>query len=69
VGIFLGLFGVGCAACSGLVLAPIISLLGLSSFFNLLPYMGQELAYLGTILIIFSNLYLLKKIKDPMVCK
>jgi hypothetical protein len=69
VGIFFGFFGVGCVACTGLVLAPLISFLGLSSFFNLLPYGGQEFGYLGTFLIIFSDIYLLKKITDPVICK
>ena len=67
-GMFLGLFGVGCFACSGLLLAPLISLLGLTAFFKILPYGGQELAYVGLIFIIASNIYLIKKISSPNVC-
>ena len=68
-GMFFGLFGVGCAACSGLLLAPLISFFGLTWLFKLLPYGGEELGYLGLALIIFSNIYLLKKLTDPSVCK
>ncbi len=68
-GIFFGLFGVGCAACSGLLLAPLISFLGLGWVFKILPYGGEELAYLGLILVLFSNIYLLKKIYEPTICK
>lgn len=68
-GIFFGLFGVGCAACSGLLLAPLISILGLTDFFNLLPRGGSEIGYLGLILLVISNLYLIKKLTDSLVCK
>ncbi len=69
VGMFFGLFGVGCAACSGLLLAPLISFFGLTWLFKLLPYGGQELGYVGLVLIIFSNIYLLKKLSEPQVCR
>jgi len=67
-GMFFGLFGVGCAACSGLLLAPLISFLGLSWVFQLLPYGGEELAWVGLLIIIISIIYLLKKISDPITC-
>ncbi len=68
-GMFLGVFGIGCVACSGLILAPLISFLGLSSIFNLLPMKGMELGYLGTLVILISDFYILKKITDPNICK
>ena len=68
-GMFFGLFGVGCTACSGLLLAPLISFLGLGWVFKLLPYGGEELAYLGLFMIFVSSIYLLKKISDPVTCE
>ncbi len=67
-GMVLGLFGVGCFACSGLLLAPLISFFGLAGVFGVLPYGGQELAYVGLFLLLLSNIYLIKKINQPNVC-
>jgi hypothetical protein len=68
-GMFFGFFGAGCAACSGLLFAPLISALGLSVFFEILPYGGQEFAYVGVLILFLSCLYILKKINNQMVCK
>jgi hypothetical protein len=68
-GIFFGIFGVGCAACSALLLAPLISIFGLTTIFKILPYGGEELGVIGLVLIIISSIYLLKKISDPLICR
>lgn len=68
-GMFFGFFGVGCAACSGILFAPLISALGLTAVFNLLPYKGSELAYLGIFILFLSCLYILKQISSSMICK
>jgi hypothetical protein len=66
---FFGFFGAGCAACSGLLFAPLISALGLTAVFDLLPYRGTELAFLGIFILIISSFYILKKISEPLICK
>ena len=68
-GVFFGFFGAGCAACSGILFAPLISALGLTTFFNILPYKGVELPWVGIFILILSSLYILKKIIEPMICK
>ena len=67
-GMFLGFFGVGCFACSGLIFASLISALGLSAFFDILPYQGREVSFLGIFILLISSIYILKKIKNPIVC-
>ena len=67
-GMFFGLFGVGCFACSGLILAPLISFLGLSFIFEILPYRGQELGYIGLLFILISIMYILKKLSIQNIC-
>lgn len=64
-GMVLGFFGVGCLSCGALVLAPLISLLGLGG----LVKFSNELALLGLVFIIASIVFLLWKLTQPIVCK
>jgi len=67
-GIFLGMFGVGCVSCGALVLAPILSSLGLLGFLEILPFAGKEFVIIGLFFIGISTWYLLKQLQKPLVC-
>ena len=67
-GMVLGMFGVGCISCGAIVLAPILSALGLLGALNMLPFAGKELVVVGFLLIISSIYYLLKQLNKPLVC-
>ena len=67
-GIFLGFFGIGCVSCGALVLAPLLSILGLLGFLEILPFAGKELVILGLFFVLLSTVYLLKKLHKPLVC-
>lgn len=67
-GMVLGMFGVGCVSCGALVLAPILSYLGLLGALELLPFAGRELVIVGLLLVIASTVYLLKKLNQPLIC-
>lgn len=68
VGMVLGMFGVGCVSCGALVIAPILSYLGLLGALELLPFAGRELVIVGLFLVVISTVYLLKKLNQPLVC-
>ncbi len=68
-GMFLGLFGAGCASCGTLLLAPLLSVLGFAGFLQQLPLHGGELGILGVILVIISTTVMLRKLAQPVVCE
>jgi len=68
-GLMSGLFGIGCAACGTLVLAPLLSLVGAGGLVALLPFGGQEFGIAGIGLLGFSVFLTSKKIQDPLICK
>lgn len=68
-GFIIGLFGVGCASCGSLLFASLLSAVGLGSLLSFLPFGGEELILLGIIFLLFSIYELLKKIRDPLVCR
>lgn len=67
-GMFLGVFGVGCLSCGAIVLAPLLSTLGILGSLELLPFAGRELAILGLFFVIGSSYYLLYQLKQPLMC-
>lgn len=66
--IVLGIFGIGCISCGVLLLAPIISIIGVSAALWVTHY-AIALSIVGLLLVSYSNYILLKKISDPQVCK
>ena len=68
VGAVIGMLGIGCAACGTLALTAALSLIGLGSLLVLLPFNGQEIYYLGIVILIFSSLKLKRMIDKPLVC-
>ena len=67
-GLISGIFGVGCAACGTLVLAPLLALIGAGGILALLPFGGQEFGMLGVGMLGFSIFVAAKKIQEPLVC-
>ena len=67
-GSFLGLLGIGCAACGSLILTPVLSVLGTTTILAILPLGGEEFLYLGILILCLSIRSLLRKMKSPQVC-
>lgn len=67
-GLFLGLFGVGCFACSSLLLAPLVAALGLSGAAALLPYRGMEIGVVGIVVLLGVSGAMLRKLAHNNVC-
>ncbi|MCA9351859.1 hypothetical protein KC866_00500 [Patescibacteria group bacterium] len=67
-GMVLGLFGVGCVSCGVLVLAPLITALGLGAYLGTFTQYALLIAYIGLGFVIVSSLYLLRKISQPNIC-
>jgi len=68
-GLITGIFGIGCAACGTLVLAPLLSVIGAGGIIAFLPFSGQEFGILGVGILGFSIYLISKKIQDPMLCE
>ena len=67
-GIISAMFGVGCAACGSVILTSLFGIFGAGGLLLRLPFHGIEFGVLGLILIIFSTYYLIRRIRDPLVC-
>jgi len=67
-GMFLGLFGIGCLSCGVVILAPLITFLGLGVYAGAFIKYALVLASIGIVLVLISNAYLLKKISEPLIC-
>jgi len=67
-GLVAGLLGIGCAACSSFLLTYVLGLFGLAALLTWLPFGGEELAFIGVLLLIYSIVLLNKKIDQPLVC-
>lgn len=64
LGMFLGLFGVGCLSCGTLFLAPLVTALGLGG----LLHFGSRIVILGLGLLLISSMMMLRKMSQPLVC-
>jgi len=69
VGIIVGFFGIGCAACGSVLLSTVIGFAAASQVLGFLPFHGEEFSWLSILILLIANFYLIKKINDPMVCK
>ncbi len=67
-GIIGGLFGVGCSACGSVLLSSFIGVAGTVQILGVLPFHGKEFSIFGIGLIMFSILYIAKKIARPPTC-
>lgn len=68
IGLIFALLGVGCVACGTALLVTLLSFVGLSSTLQILPYRGEEVAYIGLIVIIIATYNLMKKVSSPYTC-
>lgn len=69
LGFFVGLIGVGCAACGTALLSAILPLAGVAGALAFLPFGGTELQVLAIALLVFSIWRLIKDLASPAVCK
>lgn len=67
-GLFLAFLGIGCAACGTALLSVILGFFGFSAMLNLLPYQGQELGYIGLLILCIASYTLAQKVAAPNVC-
>ncbi len=67
-GLFFAFLGVGCAACGTAFLSVILGFFGFSAMLDLLPYQGQEIGYIGLIILSSSIVIIAKKVASPNVC-
>lgn len=69
VGIVIGVFGLGCAACGSFIITSLIPFFGLGAIFSFLPFHGEEFGVIG-ILLLLTSLYLtLREIQNPAICR
>lgn len=68
IGMFMGLFGVGCISCGAFILAPVLGVIGLGSYISGFSQYAVLISYVGLLFVIASIFYLLKKISTPQVC-
>ncbi len=67
-GLFLAFLGIGCAACGTALLSVILGFFGFSAMLNVLPYQGQEIGYIGLIILVIATYVLAQKVETPNVC-
>jgi hypothetical protein len=68
IGVFLGMFGVGCAACGSLILTALLSTVGGIGILSILPFQGQELGIVGVLALLYATYFLLRRIIQPITC-
>ncbi|NCN06652.1 MAG: hypothetical protein GW946_02300 [Candidatus Pacebacteria bacterium] len=68
-GILSGLLGVGCASCGSVILTSLVGIGSTTAIIAFLPLKGQEFGLLGVGLLVFANVFLIKKISQPVICK
>ena len=68
IGLFLAFLGIGCAACGTALLSVILGFFGFSAMLSLLPYQGQEIGYIGLIILSMATYVLARKVSTPLVC-
>ena len=68
LGTLAGLLGLGCAACGTFVLSPLLVTIGAGGLIASLPFGGEELKYIGIILLLLSAYLLARDLNKPSVC-
>lgn len=69
LGFFLGLLGVGCAACGTALITTILPFVGIGGALALLPFGGIELQFIALALLALSIWLLVRNISKPAVCQ
>lgn len=68
LGLMLAFLGIGCAACGTAFLSVLLGFFGFSAMLDLLPYQGQEIGYIGLMILCIATYTLSKKVSSPNVC-
>lgn len=68
MGLFVAFLGIGCAACGTALLSVVLGFFGFSTMLNVLPYQGQEIGYIGLIILCIASYSLAQKVAAPAVC-
>ena len=68
IGLMVAFLGIGCAACGTAFLSLVLGFFGFSAMLNVLPYQGQEIGYIGLIILCIATYSLAKKVTAPNVC-
>ncbi len=67
-GLVSGFFGIGCAACGSIILTSLLSLIGAGGLLALLPFGGEEFAFLSVVLLSYSLWQIGTKIHVGKIC-
>ncbi|MFB6226175.1 MAG: hypothetical protein ABEJ02_02385 [Candidatus Paceibacteria bacterium] len=67
--VVMGALGIGCSACGSVVLSSLFGVTAASNFLGYLPFGGSEFTISAILLIVFSNLYIARRIQQPQTCK
>lgn len=68
VGLFAAFLGIGCVACGTAFLSVILSFFGATAILHYLPFKGEEVGYLGLLVLCIATYSLSKKVTAPNVC-
>ena len=67
-GTFLGMLGVGCAACGSVIVTSLVGASATAALVGVLPFNGVEFGLLGIVALLYANRELAKKIRAPLAC-
>lgn len=68
-GFVIGAISASCASCGSFIFGSLVGLSASSIFLSLLPYQGLELSILGILILLWSVLSTIRKIRSPVSCK
>jgi hypothetical protein len=68
IGLFTAFLGIGCVACGTAFLSVLLGFFGFSAILNYLPYKGEEIGYIGLLVLCIAIYSLSKKVAAPNVC-
>jgi hypothetical protein len=67
-GLVVAFLGIGCAACGTAFLSVLLGFFGFSTMLSILPYKGEEIGYIGLLILLIATYSLAKKVAAPNVC-
>ncbi len=68
LGMLIAFLGIGCAACGTALLSVLLGFFGFSTMLNVLPYKGEEIGYIGLLILFIATYALSKKVAAPGTC-
>lgn len=67
-GLILAFLGVGCAACGTALISILLGVFGFSTMLQVFPYQGEEVGYIGLLILLIATYSLSQKVAAPSVC-